>query len=339
MLKKALIIQGPIISRGRTGSPFQSHVSFSCIKNINRLNKQFISFFDNIVFVCWESDKKFIKEINVKKIIFIKDIPAKNLISSNKFRQFESTLKGLNYLESLGYNDNDIVFKIRTDQFLDLEMTNKIEFKEQLYVPYIHGKNNGSPYPIVHLVDLYLAGKMKLLKNFLIANNRNAVEFTDSVHIDAFYRFAFIKYPNETDRIIFFTSTSHIYENNKKLVYKVYNNWISPLPKEMYESMIWRGVPIFEKNIKDFIFYHDWESNFKKSYLDSIISRKPRLNFFNKFYIIGLDKFYINEYTNSSVYKKINLSLFKNKHVKFLSKNLFRAQRRIISFFKLFCIF
>jgi hypothetical protein len=86
-LKKGLIIQGPIISTGRTGKTAnivfrkvkEEHITnFNCIDNVTKIFNNYQSVFDHIIFVSWENQESSLinelkKNIPSECLVIIKD--------------------------------------------------------------------------------------------------------------------------------------------------------------------------------------------------------------------------------------------------------------------------
>jgi hypothetical protein len=149
-IKIGVVIQGPLLSRGRTGAtahiPFfqvkQSDiVDYDCVANISNLFSRYKYDFDDFVCVTWDTEdtSELESKIGKQAVLSINDItpflpPKSSIITgNNKYRQFLSTLKGL---ERLAKNGCNYALKILTDQSLDL-----FKMKAHLFKVLVDEKN------------------------------------------------------------------------------------------------------------------------------------------------------------------------------------------------------
>ena len=193
--KIGLVIQGPLLSIGRSGgnlhkSPEELRksggvIEFDCRDNIQRIVSEFGYLFDEIVVSTWDNE---VKEGDGWQGVRLVSQPDPGGIKrpghykdNNKFRQFISTLRGLQELEKSGV---DYVVKTRTDIYLDFDKLLESFFNEI--------KHNKNPKligaTVVHrptflLHDLYFISTLKAMKGFCEAIlNYDRFEFIPSVH-------------------------------------------------------------------------------------------------------------------------------------------------------------
>lgn len=338
--KKSLVIQGPIISQGRSGSSENDIVSYNTIDNINRIYEENKFIFDDIVLVIWKSDTVYASEINVKKVVFIRNFMVNYrqdlsyAKSNNKLKQFKSTMRGLKFLIDLGYTDNDIIFKIRTDQYLNFSSIINFKFFNRIYVPNIASKGVAeSLLPSAFLKDYYFAGKIREIKTFLESFIENPIEFSESVHTDALFKYGFILYPNYKRRV-YYTKKNRLNKDNIELIKELFCNHISPLPKELFSTLIWRGKPIEKIQIKYGIFHNEWEEKLQLDFIYKINEiALPRISFLNKFSLIDIENYSKNKY-RLNIFDKLNVVLSKSSTFENISYFVYRFQRKILKIAK-----
>lgn len=200
--KIGLVIQGPLISIGRTGDKMRQSVEqlqkeggvihYDCRDNINRIISEFGHLFDSIVISTWQNEIKEGEHFPSATLIAAPDpggIEQKgHYKDNNKYRQFVSTLNGLNELEKRGV---DYAVKTRTDIYLDFDKLLKSFFAgdtEKIGATVMHPKTF-----LLH--DLYFVAKFKKLKDFceaILAYDK--FEFIPSVHREIILKPAYALY-------------------------------------------------------------------------------------------------------------------------------------------------
>ena len=147
----ALIIQGPLISNGITGADnflkkaqINSHIDFDCRPNIRRLIVMYEDLFSAIVVSTWDDDTSF--EHQSAHVLRIPPLDTRQANSDlnlgNILRQFTLIRAGLDCVP----RTTDYVLKIRTDQFLRLD----------ILVRHIKGQADSGKW---FTPDFYLDGK------------------------------------------------------------------------------------------------------------------------------------------------------------------------------------
>ncbi|TDR57245.1 hypothetical protein DFP85_10160 [Halomonas ventosae] len=268
--KYGLVIQGPLRSLGRSGSTAnialsnldsEDVVNFFCIPTVVNYFEKFNNL-EKIVCVVWDDEDK--KDVELlqnivghENIKVIKDRTKPVLTSggvvpgNNKYRQFYSTLKGLEFLKKEGVSH---IIKVRSDQSLDInkliedfETVQKIR-KDTVMVPRVV-KNKAD-----HLADFYFVSEIELfellLKDFL--ENK---EIFHHVHTDLFYCWAkrFLGQPY----LPYFFSKTDLF---KEYVLKAWNFGFCPASKKVYSSIVWRGENL-AYSATDNIFLEDIDYN------------------------------------------------------------------------------
>ena len=338
----SLVIQGPLISKGITGAflPGKSEyklVEYDCRKNLDTIIEQYGHLFDHIVICTWKNQEISyqhkgatvleLEDTFGEEYLEIISEPVKKI--NNKQRQFFSTLKGCEYLESIGYHGN--VFKFRTDQIIDfneaVSFFEKEKDSEKVFIPFFSHKYKTTLYPKIHFSDYYFYGKMKNIKQ-LCSAQLQGTERTDNPHRDVFFRYAYERFGKElgVDEKYYFGRTSFICKQNARIVAKAYNELFAPMPKKCLTSLIWRGEPISQR-IAENIYYEDWITGVKEEYLKAIIeSKKVSINRFSEPYLI--DRRYKNRkispisFLIGKYYTYITYFLFLKRKLEFLRRKI-----------------
>lgn len=117
-LKRGLVIQGPLSSRGRSGGTEQI-VDYDCLPNIQRIVAEYSNYFDEIVVSTWESSPlasvRKLEKLGVN-LVLSDDSHLDYAPGDNRLRMYYSSLVGLRALSS----KISVACKVRTDQFFDL---------------------------------------------------------------------------------------------------------------------------------------------------------------------------------------------------------------------------
>jgi len=263
-LKKGLIIQGPIISTGRTGKTAnitfkdvkEEHVvDFNCIENIAKIFNDYQYLFDHIVCITWENQElSIINELRSlipdECLIIIKDTteridPRGSVIpGNNKYRQFLSIYEGSKILSQLGCK---YIAKVRSDQFLDLDLlmndaVTKLanEKRNVILVPWISIKNS---YSIFEIPDHYFVARTNDMLGFS-EEYLSLPEITDHIHTDVFYKWSMRSYCNSS-LIRFYITVFNRFGNNSFMRIlinpKFSKGFFIPLNPKILQSIFWRG--------------------------------------------------------------------------------------------------
>jgi hypothetical protein len=296
-VKIGVVIQGPLLSRGRTGQTanigffqvMQSDVvDYDCTPNIVELFSQYSHEFDDIVCVTWDTEDTSELEAKIGKqaIMSIADttpiLPAKGTIitGNNKYRQFLSTLKGL---ERLAKNGCTYALKIRTDQYLDLS-----KMKEHLLKILVEKNNTnrilvpaGTMQAPDEVEDFYFGARTDRLIDACKVFLDKPELFSNSVHADFFYKCAWLFDkgsswpPNDS-----FTPSGKYSKSQYFVIQSAWSTTFATFPRKIYETLVWRGEK-FPKSFLDNFFY----DNLSPSDLTSLISSKIKIRIFPKIYI------------------------------------------------------
>jgi hypothetical protein len=251
-----LIIQGPLISYGRTGETVDipaskvkdtDIVSYDCRINLDKIIDSYGHLFDEIILSTWNDNIEYynnkIKVIKIKHEI-IPDILSKNHKAQNKYtqqnnmlRQYIGTNIGINSFEL----KIDYLVKIRTDQFLQLDhivnwlLNNKDEHK--IGVPHRY-KNE------IYLSDFYFAGRYDLLKEYYnILSDKGTfgkIIISENPHLNGIIKYAYEKFYNIINLPTEYYSNKKTYELAYIYIFMMNYAFIS-LPFIVYENLNWRG--------------------------------------------------------------------------------------------------
>ena len=263
-MKKGLIIQGPLISIGRTGKTAniafskltpKDIVEYDCCDNIIKIFDKYGDLFDHIVVVTWsDQDKELLNRLKSslpkESLLLIEDstktIEAKgNLIpGNNKYRLFLSVYEGSKFLSDLGC---EYIFKVRSDQFLDIDLLVSDSLKKLInekrnviLVPWLNIKNS---YTVLEIPDHYFAAKTKDMLDFT-REYLTTPEIFDHIHTDIFFKWSLRSLASFSLIRKYIRVTSSF--GNNILLNIVINPWISngffkPLDNNILSNLYWRG--------------------------------------------------------------------------------------------------
>jgi hypothetical protein len=257
LLKLGLVIQGPILSIGRTGKGIDfdpnrisqgEFAEYDCTADIVANFKNYQDKFHSIVLSTWDSEiiSDELQECEGLDLVVINESESIRKFnfdyssSANLEKQFFSTLVGLNSLEKSGCN---AAIKIRTDQVLDLnEMleNQNIFLQKKLFVPF-----RLSDIPD-YMHDFYFAGGIELLQKFCHNITGSKPHFSN-VHRDLFYRFMDLTYPR-IFRLFYFPKGSDFSRLQQKRIERMWSTHLGILPASVWNSIIWRGSKIPVRN-------------------------------------------------------------------------------------------
>ena len=276
MNKSGLVIQGPLLSRGLTGSTYQNWgseslediVDYDCVPNIIRIFKEQKQYFDHIIIVVWKTESpvkiQFIADcIGLENIFLIDDdtphVAESNTLTpkNNHFRQFYSTLLGSKCLIELGCN---WIAKIRSDQYLNIHQLslffNKFDTSNysKIVIPYFRIDH---PY---FVMDFYFFGRSDTVIKFCCSFLNSSFSL-GNVHQDLFYSFAdnfrgknkIISY-----KYISLFSGTVIERNFSKYIW---DNCFIPGSRDVYQSLEWRGEKFPVPLDKNLLFLEDINFN------------------------------------------------------------------------------
>lgn len=200
----SLVIQGPILSKGRTGRSHLSYdknnkkavVSFDCKESIQQMLKAFAALFNGVVVVTWEGEEISNEDFDFCTnctLIQLKPIEKKYASDFhptgeiNFLKQFISTQAGIEALQE--QNPNQYIVKIRTDQYLDL---GHLLAEHQGMTEQERQQKIGIPFFVNHTIsDFYFVGRQQLLINLcqaittLLPKHREMDIVRFSVHLIA----------------------------------------------------------------------------------------------------------------------------------------------------------
>lgn len=263
-MKIGIFIQGPIISRGRTGESLSSDPlipgpkstieSFNCIKNINDSYKHYSDYFDEVLVTMWKSDLIYLPRLQIPRdaIIVIEDIEDLEDLKyfqtfHNSQRQYVSSLAAI---EELSRRECDAIIKTRSDQFLDafsLAM-NLIDPKNQnlILFPY----RDESNFDLIS--DFYIGGPTRDLLE-IFTSLVSGPQFSLNVHFDIYYK-TWIKFQNQEEFKIrlhrnprYFDEfarpiiSKFLFGDFSKYLISMDKKWIGTFDSMIWENLIWRG--------------------------------------------------------------------------------------------------
>jgi len=308
-MKFGLLIQGPIISKGRTGKTVNVSarkvnnsevVEYNCSANIDRLISNYGMIFDETVCSTWNDQYSKVFNPNVNYYLTLEDItpplPNKKYVSNesvavrNMFRQFYGTLEGLKKFKNVDY-----IIKIRSDQYFDLSiLTNfvlKNNFKnENIIIPYVIRGLDFIP-------DFYFAGYYLTLKDFFSILVEDFKYITLSPHTNIVLMYALSKYFEKIKVGKRWYCNSGAIETNKIFNYML-NNVFYPGPRSVYENIIWRGET----------WSNEWKERFDNYLFETnpnLYSQKNANKDMDEFLFVQKDMFF-NERIRCILYRVVN---------------------------------
>ena len=294
-IKIGVVIQGPLLSRGRTGAtvdiPFfkvtqNDIVNYNCIKNISDLFSRYAHKFDDFVCVTWDTEdtSELESKIGKQAVMSIKDttffLPQKSSIitGNNKYRQFFSMLKGL---ERLAKNGCIYAIKIRTDQSLDLS-----KMKTHLLKVLVEEKNLsrilvpcGSKQFPYEVSDFYFGGRTQYLIDLCKVFLDKPELFPNSVAADIFFKCAWWFNDGSEPINQSFTAAGFHSKSQYFIIQSAWSKIFRTFSRELYETLIWRGKK-FTKSHVDQNFYDDMSP----ADLSLLIRSKIKIRMFPKIY-------------------------------------------------------
>jgi hypothetical protein len=278
-----LLIQGPILSVGRTGKTFytplskDSFVNYDCHPNLIKLVSDFGNRFCKIYIITWDNeliDTSVFLNFKNCEVVQLKN-PTPNIIIdnqqfptdfNNKYKQFYALTKGAALTES---KKGEYIVKTRTDQYLDLDLLLK-EHKEYLledkrnrnkiFVPYVFREN--------YLVsDFYFVAEKEIFIKFTSSMLwGDYLEFNSSVHLDMSLKYAFLHFRDQLmipDRTFFLNSFRKNINRDKVILQNFLTaNVYSAFSESIVDSIIWRGQSlVFPSKSKDsYVFHRNFNS-------------------------------------------------------------------------------
>lgn len=250
-MRFGLLIQGPIISTGKHGKSItlqasqvkdEHIVSHDSKVTIGHILNNYRHLFTEILVSTWDDYENGDYNLDGVNIVKLKEnnlnLPKRKgfhnaVRSNNMLRQFYGISKGLNTFK----NRVDFIIRVRTDQFLNLELLVQfiIEYNcsGKIIIPYIIRGRDFVP-------DFYFAGEFDLLKDFFNVLNDPTDIISFSPHEQIVLKYAKEKYFDKIGVDKKWYTKPRANETSKIFNYML-NNVFCPAPKEVYESVIWRG--------------------------------------------------------------------------------------------------
>lgn len=276
-----ILIQGPIISRGRN---FLSSVQkdFKTEIYINNLYKIAQKNNCELILTTWNDQDASNVEIPGKDIFkfqanLVELCP--NLLNnrnSSKYKQFYLIKEGI---EILRKRECDVVIKLRTDQFLDLQMLidhiNHTEANLGTKIMTLFADSR----TIDSWVDFLFVAKIdSLVSN--IDSFINQKEIFSSIHRDFFYHMH-RKNLSFFQSIVFRLFLPYDAKNfSKKQIYLIKEIWIRNfilMPLGVLESLEWRGSRFDLNSLRTFFYGYENYLDFLEE-LDNLLWSSPRLS-------------------------------------------------------------
>ena len=341
-----LIIQGPMVSVGRSGKTDDGRsiinkdylIEYKCYDNVNKIIAQFSHLFEMIILSTWNDEctdfindhpKLLIKKYTAPSSKSLGDYDTK-LILNNKDKQVFGIKMALNELISNGYSESYVI-RIRTDQYFDLGkltdwlMSNRGYINDKIGIPHFRMSNvNGllSPY----LADFYFASKTsRLIELFNAYLSYKSFEFEEIIHYDLLLRYIHYLSPANLKKYVFNYSSIYTKQFYSLVMSYLVKRFYS-LPIDLYLNLEWRGNS-WNDEMKSVISRGELYM-FNKPCISSPISL-PEINHISKFYFIDYIKIFvftsnkINSITRKGlvIFRKIGYYYVRLRYGRILFKN------------------
>ena len=232
LVKIGLIIQGPIVSIGRSGKSYHTpgpqvkskHITkYNCKENIIRIIDNYREIFDQIILSTWDDETiscdlegvQIIKmsKNKVPKVDDWKGNQNKYIKKNNMYFQFYSLKEACKLI----MDDITHIIKIRTDQYLDLKKIEdffKNDYQENtLVVPHLFKDNGKTP-------DFYIGANKKtfifFVNSMFYKNKKVPLIFHNSVHYQICLKFGYLLFKDEIPIDLKYYTSILYYFNNLK---------------------------------------------------------------------------------------------------------------------------
>lgn len=262
--RAGIVIQGPLVSTGRTGRTGSigfrdvtrdDIVSFDCVPLIARLFERYGARHD-LICVVWQSDPEERKQALRRALppgavhVIADDtrtLPEKGPVIplNNKYRQIRSSLAGFEILAARGCTR---LGKIRSDQEVDIDRLVRddraVAQDRALLVPRF------MPHRPDFVADFYFMGEAGLMQRLFRAY-LDKPELFESVHLDLFHRWG--AELAGTPRWPLWLRESRLYSGFIREVWAR----MTPGSRALYEGLVWRGEPIRPDPAEGNVFLED----------------------------------------------------------------------------------
>jgi hypothetical protein len=280
-----VVIQGPILSRGRTMDDLQPR-DYDASVNVNKLFAKASEAGAGVVVVTWEGeDVSNLDPVALNNTLIVEMPKQKwgfrarnNFVGNNKYKQFYSTLKGAESLSQRGYK---YVLKIRTDQEFPLEVffqhvsrMSDFEVETRIFTPLLNLDKPNMFY------DFYYFSRTTTMLEFnqtLLSTK----ELCSNVHFDVFYRWIT---RHEKIRIrdlpLIYPRQPHYTIKQINFIISGWSKDFGVLPKDCWRGISWRGEPFLVSAVKQsFVFTESFSDEIKSQIAERKNSDRSRIDF------------------------------------------------------------
>lgn len=247
-LKLGLVVQGPLVSEGRTGRSLRlgqsknDWATYRCASNIARLVRHAKEAgYAEIVLSTWDSERHLVPQDIGCDVIFsappierTRFRPTKlGNLPVNDRKQLYSSIQGFNHLKTLGVTH---ALKVRTDQWVDLAAIAAVFdlFKSRIVLPEkLIGRED-------YVNDFFFAGPIHELLLF----SRASAEFVPvkkNIHNNLFYAYARTKGLNLRFPLDFYWRRQNPVHKVTSLERYMWNRYFDVLPESILSGLVWRG--------------------------------------------------------------------------------------------------
>lgn len=299
MYKYLVVIQGPLVSTGNSGSGSKV-LDYDCEKNIKNLILEFSDLPIHFILSTWEGEKDL--GYSFKNLNIIKN--SKPFKSKGDSYQMISSLNG--FLSIKFIHEYKLALKMRTDQFIDLRSifehmekwifsnsnTKKYEQNGLLFFP------NFLPWSPYSVGDFFIGGTPEDLINFFqsqIKYEKNTIsDYAPWTHSEIIYKYAITNFSKNLSLKYFYFYPRIEVDFRREMkflsflkgytfpihVLKLWKIMMCDLicffPKDIHEKIIWRGTNFSANNHDSGSYFEDWVDYKNNMYSSSILNFPTR---------------------------------------------------------------
>lgn len=285
--KVAVVIQGPMVSSGNSGSGAQAS-SFDCNANVLRLIASARGLADGFILSTWEAQTVSVRDDRLQTLHLRDPGPQKIFFSSapgNELRQAFGCLEGVR--KAISAHRPDYILRARTDQYVDLALLIEHMVRvDESHQDYLAAGQSGfifmpnmlawSPYSVG---DFFIGGHAADLEAFFAAQVRYAkhtfVGAMPWVHSDIMLRHAYANLRDSFDQLpqrCFFPNLASALRLDEqppppgfryhpeilRLWEEMLRKSISLFPRSATEGLEWRGARLVIDRHSIGEFYEEW---------------------------------------------------------------------------------
>tara|TARA_B100000161_G_scaffold260320_1_gene227186 strand:- start:59 stop:1033 length:975 start_codon:yes stop_codon:yes gene_type:complete len=292
--KIGLLIQGPLLSIGRSGKSesldrrginSKNIISYDTRKSLDIILKKYSHLFDQIVISTWNDETyeykkekvevyKFNKS-KVPKLPRLKSISNFHLSQNNMLNQYYGSFLGIKKFRS----DIKFIIKTRTDLIVNLQKIYdfmKFNYEDNtILIPKINNKG-------AYLEDYYFAGSKKIIKSFFESvtqkDNDGVRVYSESAHKNPLLKFAYFKARTKFPfKEKYFKKYGHGSLEQYFILSYIFYSYFRPLPIDIAKNVVWRGSKFDPKSNWALNYSDKFIFNFDEHYESKLWSTTKRI--------------------------------------------------------------